>query len=356
MAPTLSLQDKIELVLICGDHYRSTREAAEIFNGRHPGRNVCFTAVAKVLKKFKNTGSVENRYIKTPHTRPVTSKEENVYNVVLNVTETPRVSTRVISDNTEVTKTSVRRILKKNNFRPYKPKFVQVLRDRDYDARFDFCAWYQGMLEENRNFSRNVLFSDEATFSSNGVVSSQNCRWWADHNPNFIIEAKDQYSFKVNVWCGILNDRLVGPFFFRQNLNSERYLTFLKTEISSFVDNLPLRQSISLFFQQDGASIHSTRAVQRWLNNEFDGQWIGRYSNNPWPARSPDLTPCDFFLWGYLKNNVFKQRPFRNVEHLEMCIRNCAAQVDGAMLRNVRKEMFSRTVKCMEREGGHVEY
>jgi len=28
-----------------------------------------------------------------------------------------------------------------------------------------------------------------------------------------------------------------------------------------------------------------------------------------WPARSPDLNPCDFFLWGYLKEKFFKHRP-----------------------------------------------
>jgi hypothetical protein len=28
-----------------------------------------------------------------------------------------------------------------------------------------------------------------------------------------------------------------------------------------------------------------------------------------WPARSPNLSICDFFLWGYLKEKVFKHRP-----------------------------------------------
>ena len=28
-----------------------------------------------------------------------------------------------------------------------------------------------------------------------------------------------------------------------------------------------------------------------------------------WPPRLPDLTPCDFFLWGYLKAKVYEQRP-----------------------------------------------
>ena len=33
-------------------------------------------------------------------------------------------------------------------------------------------------------------------------------------------------------------------------------------------------------------------------------------------ARSPDLIPCDFFLWGFLKNKVYSTRP-QNPEELE---------------------------------------
>jgi hypothetical protein len=32
-------------------------------------------------------------------------------------------------------------------------------------------------------------------------------------------------------------------------------------------------------------------------------------SNDIWPARSPDLNPCDFFFWGYLKNKVYSNNP-----------------------------------------------
>jgi hypothetical protein len=46
------------------------------------------------------------------------------------------------------------------------------------------------------------------------------------------------------------------------------------------------------------------------LSANLPGCWIGHASHNdssllPWPPWSPDLTPCDFFLWGYIKNHVF---------------------------------------------------
>ncbi|KAF2367907.1 hypothetical protein FHG87_001352, partial [Trinorchestia longiramus] len=40
-----------------------------------------------------------------------------------------------------------------------------------------------------------------------------------------------------------------------------------------------------------------------------------------WPPRSPDLTPCDFFLWGYLKNKVYFSPP-QDLEELQNRIRS----------------------------------
>ena len=352
-AEKLSLQEKIELVLICGDNYQSSRRAAEIFNDRHPGKNVHHSTVARLLNNFKEDGSVDSRY-KVPHRRPVTNEDASLQ-VMLSTVENPLMPLSQRREHVGMSERSMRRVLVKNKFRAYRPKFVHVLQDRDYDARLDFCFWMEGKREEDRDFFKMILFTDEATFSSNGVVSSQNCRWWADENPNFAIEARNQHHFKVNVWCGILNTQIVGPFFFRQNLTSESYLHFLHTEILNFLHELPLEQRRQLFYQHDGAPAHSTLEVREWLDHTFQDQWIGRYSANPWPARSPDITPLDLFLWGYLKRKVYAQRPFRDVQHLEEMIRQCVNSITPYMLRNVLKELHFRTIRCIELNGGHVE-
>ena len=41
----------------------------------------------------------------------------------------------------------------------------------------------------------------------------------------------------------------------------------------------------------------------------FGERDIGIGFDHEWPPRSPDLTPCDFFLWGHVKNQVFKTPP-----------------------------------------------
>ena len=75
-----------------------------------------------------------------------------------------------------------------------------------------------------------------------------------------------------------------------------------------------------------------------------------------WPPRSPDLTPCDFFLWGYLKNKVY-ETPVRDLAEVRARI---TREVNGlrnnpGMVRRAVADMRRRCQTCIQRGGGHVE-
>ena len=53
-----------------------------------------------------------------------------------------------------------------------------------------------------------------------------------------------------------------------------------------------------------------------------------------WPPLSPDLTPCDFFFWGYLKTKVYEQRP-QTLEPLKEAIRQEVAAITPEMILKV---------------------
>lgn len=81
----------------------------------------------------------------------------------------------------------------------------------------------------------------------------------------------------------------------------------------------------NVIFQQDGATCHTTPTtlnfILEWLQkddvqgDENKPRLISLKSSFPWPARSPDLSACDFFLWGYLKHHCYLTPP-RNAEQL----------------------------------------
>jgi len=62
-------------------------------------------------------------------------------------------------------------------------------------------------------------------------------------------------------------------------------------------------------FQQDGSLAHY-KDVRGYLNRNLPQRWIGHTGNEDdaltrWPHRSLDLTLCDFFFWGFVKDTVF---------------------------------------------------
>jgi hypothetical protein len=61
---------------------------------------------------------------------------------------------------------------------------------------------------------------------------------------------------------------------------------------------------------------------------------LSHLSHLQWPPRSPNLAPCDFFLWGYLKSLVYVDRP-RTLAHLKNNIRDAIANIPIDMLQRV---------------------
>ena len=74
-----------------------------------------------------------------------------------------------------------------------------------------------------------------------------------------------------------------------------------------------------------------------------------------WPPRSPDLTPCDFFLWEYIKDS-FRSSTSGKFKRTETTHPTTAASVDKDMLRSVWTELDNRIDICRVTKGSHIEH
>lgn len=186
-------------------------------------------------------------------------------------------------------------------------------------ARLAFCNWLLGRCANDPNFPSIVLFTDEAGFTRNGVLNFHNLHLWRDENPHAVIPSRHQQRFSLNVWGGIINDFVIGPFFLPGRLTGAVYRQFLENNLPLLIEHVPQEIRGAMWLQHDGAPAHFSRVAREFLDNAYPARWIGRAGPVPWPARSPDLNPLDFYLWGHVKQIVYS-RPIDNINDLRQRI------------------------------------
>ncbi|CAK9806570.1 hypothetical protein ANTPLA_LOCUS4939 [Anthophora plagiata] len=219
----------------------------------------------------------------------------------------------------------------------------------------NFTDWLLEHRSIDALFSRNIIFSDEAHFILNGHVNKQNCRIWGHGNPRAMKE-KSLHPKKITVWCGFWSKGVIGPFFF-ENENKDAVTVNGAPYNETIIDYLWLKVNgidiSNVYFQQDGATPHTTRENITLLRSKFNGRLISRNGDVNWPPRSCDLTSSDFFLWGYLKSKVYASKP-ATIHDMKNNIRNEIDELNEQICQNVIENFDFRIDVCKRSRGGHL--
>lgn len=168
-----------------------------------------------------------------------------------------------------------------------------------------FCQTMLQRSEEDPDFFNKILWTDESRFERTGVFNVHNYHSWAIENPHLARASNFQTRFSVNLWSGVLNGELIGPFELPARLDGNSYLNFLQNNLNGLLEDVNLQTRQRMIYQQDGAPCHYAARVREHLNATYPERWIGRAGPIEWPARSPDLNPIDFFIWGFYKELVY---------------------------------------------------
>lgn len=332
------------------------REFRRFFNlGRH-GRVPSKHAIKTWIKNFEETGSALKR---KPTGRPRSARTpQNIEAVRVLVLRSPRRSVRKQAAAVRLSRESVRRILHFDlKCHPYKLQIVQELKENDHQLRLEFCQQIMTNINEDNEFLDKLWMSDEAHFHLTGYVNKQNYRYWADRNPNEVHE-RPLHSSKVTVWCAVSSHGVIGPYFFENEeritmtVTSDRYVEMLQSFVAPALNNFP--QLHEAWFQQDGATSHTARQSMAAVRELFGNRVISRFGDIPWPPRSPDLSVCDFFLWGYLKSRVYTTRP-RTLDELKQRIQDEIRGIPAEMLQRAMGNLNSRLEECIRTGGRHLQ-
>ena len=96
------------------------------------------------------------------------------------------------------------------------------------------------------------------------------------------------------------------------------------------------------------------KTINAAVREFFVNNVISRFGDIPWPPRSPDLSVCDFFLWGYLKNRVYTTRP-RALDELKQRIQEEIRGTPAEMLQRAMGKLNGKLKECIRRGGRHLQ-
>jgi hypothetical protein len=179
---------------------------------------------------------------------------------------------------------------------------VQHLEEGDEARQLDLFWW----VIANRQLIPFILFTDEASLTHDSINNTHNSHRWSDKYPHAIVEINSQHPFSV--WCSVIDNELIGPAVLLNHLTGRTYAHFLQIELTLLLEEVPLAKRMCVVSQHDEAPAHYSRLVTHHLNLTFPEQWIGCSGHVQWPQWSPDLTPLDFCLWGWMKSEVYKEK------------------------------------------------
>lgn len=347
-------QELWDMMYLYGETGGNGRAVERLYAERFPNRRrPSYQVIMDTVFRLRERGTLHPRYEGrgAERIRRVLRAEEQLLEMV---DANPGVSTRTAAMQVGVSRSTVHRILRENLLHPYHLQRVQALAPQDRPARVRFCTWFRHKQARDVDFCASILFTDECCFTRNGVLNFHNTHHWSDANPHVIQQSRFQHRFSVNVWAGIVGDRLLGPHVLPARLTGASYLDFLQNVLPEYLDDVPLQL---LWFMHDGAPPHIFLAVRNFLNVSYP-RWIGRGGHRPWPARSPDLNPLDFFLWGYMKTLVYDGNEIDSEEDLRQRIFTAARRIreEPGTFQRVRENLHRRIDACLRSQGGHIEH
>lgn len=264
----------------------NAREAMRIYAERYPNRVIPHHSMfTRLHNRLGETDSFKK--LTTQNARPQTVTPEMEEQVLNEIEENSTTSTRNIAQTLQISHTTVWKILKRNLLYPYHIQRVQALLPGDFPRRVALCRWMHECIRQDVSFLRKVLFTDEANFSRDEIMNFHNIHVWDDENPHAVSESRHQHQFSLNVWVGIIENFLIGPFFLPGRLTGEVYRGFLENDLPTLLEEVPIQLRQRMLFLHDGAPAHFSLVARQYLDITYPNRWIGRGGTQPCPHGPP---------------------------------------------------------------------
>lgn len=310
------------------------------------------TQVFEWFKRFKDGREDTSDDARTG--RPLSAKTDaNIEKIGKLVREDRRLTIRAMSELTGIDKESVRQILHDSfNMNKVCSKMVpKCLTIEQKERRRMISSDILGNIERDPTFLQNVITCDESWFFTyDPETKRQSMHWKSPDSPRQKKARMSKSKFKAMMIVffdvkGIVHIEWVPE---GQTVNQHYYisvLTTLRERVRRKRNDLWKKKTWIL--HQDNAPAHNALSVKTFLANH----------NIPildHPPYSPDLAPCDFFLFPKVKS-ALKGTRFESVE----AVKEKATEVMYGLTENDLQHCYDqwkiRMERCVDRGGEYIE-
>ena len=112
-----------------------------------------------------------------------------------------------------------------------------------------------------------------------------------------------------------------------------------------------------LWFQRDGAPPQCASIRLEWWRKKFACRLIARKVAFKRPSYSPDNNnPFDFFLWGYLKNRVYRNPVLETLDKLKHNNVREVRRIESAIIGQVTSSVEQRAREVIVARGAWIEH
>ena len=350
----MNLDDRLDVVKL---FYKSGESATLTLRAFKKLRNLkkdpfSTTAITNLINKFNETKSLHD-IPKSGRPSLIDERKEEVVSTMGKLQAENvlgHASSHSVSKICKIPQRSVCRVLHTCGMNPYKISLLQSITEEDKTKRLEFSKW----VLANPELIHDIVWTDEAYFSLDGLVNRHNCVIWSFQNPHRYMQ-KSLHPLKVCVWMGFSARYKLTPVFFDGTVDRENYTNLLKNSV--FPELRRKRKMRSVIFQHDGAPPHFSVLARDFISNQLpENRVIGRGYGVPWPPRSPDLSPLDFYLWGTLKARVFHSYQANNLEDLKQRIIEEINELSVDELCRSVENLQKRCEMVIANDGGSIEH
>ena len=273
----------------------------------------------------------------------------NIGKVVQSVSTGRNKSIDTLAQETGVGRGSVHRILQKDlRMKKRATRMVpHVLTPIQRQQRLHFARDFLRRVHRERGFLDRIVTVDESwVWSYDPLSKVQSAEWRRVDEPRGITPRRPRNALKLLLVAFFDRSGMIHQEFLRQNMDSDAYIAVLGRFLQALARVRPaIRRTFLL--HDDNASCHRSRPTNAWKRQEG-------VVNLPHPPHSPDLAPCDFFLFPRIKRALRGQR-FTNHAQIQTAVNY---RLQGILQNEFRATFISwqhRCRRCIASAGAYFE-